>query len=43
MALEPMQQPAADAPLYHGERGAVRLSDFWRNGTTVFVYLRHFG
>ncbi len=43
MTLETTQEPAADGPLFHDERGEVRLSDFWQKGTTVFVHLRHFG
>jgi hypothetical protein len=43
MALNACSQDAPDLPLYHDERGQVMLSEFWRERTTVFVFLRHFG
>ena len=27
----------------HAERGEVRLSDYWKDRTSVFIFLRHFG
>ena len=43
MALERIQQASGDAKLFHAERGEVKLSDYWHEGTTVFIFLRHFG
>ena len=43
MTLEKMDQACGDAVLLHDERGEVRLSDYWKDRTTVFIFLRHFG
>jgi peroxiredoxin len=34
---------APDAVLEDAAGGEVRLSDFWRAGPSVLVFLRHFG
>lgn len=38
-------QPGDRAPdvTVQGERGAVRLSDLWREGPLVVAFLRHMG
>ena len=43
MALEKIDETWGDAALLHEERGEVKLSDYWKDRTTVFVFLRHFG
>jgi peroxiredoxin len=43
MDLLEIGQAAPDATLARRDGEAVRLSDFWRAQTTVFVFLRHFG
>lgn len=35
--------PAPDAACSDTGGGVVRLSDFWRDRPTVFLFLRHFG
>ena len=34
---------APDAPFLGGAGELVRLSDFWRERPTIFLFLRHFG
>jgi hypothetical protein len=43
MTLERIEEKSGDAVLLHAERGEVRLSDYWKDRTSVFIFLRHFG
>jgi len=36
-------QPAPDADFVDRDGTLVRLSDFWRTGPAIFLFLRHFG
>ena len=42
MLLE-LDAPAPDVSFPSEDGAEQRLSDFWRAGPTVFVFLRHFG
>ena len=43
MTFERIDAPCPDATLRHDARGEVQLSDYWQEGVTVFLFLRHFG
>lgn len=43
MGLEKMETESHDVQLFHVDRGPVMLSDYWKERTTVFIFLRHFG
>jgi hypothetical protein len=36
-------RPAPDGVFLTSDGGEVRLSDYWRERPTVFMFLRHFG
>jgi hypothetical protein len=43
MALDPVDQRAPDATLQGPGDAEVALSDAWREGPAVLLFLRHFG